>query len=50
MSKQRVEQWEKYDKGKVEFTERDDIFEALLNLARKYLRKEGRLVFLFPVY
>lgn len=50
MNKQRVQQWEKFDRGKIETTEREKIFYGLLNFARKYLRKEGRLVFLYPVY
>lgn len=50
LNKERVDQWEKYDKGKIEATEREKIFAGLLGFAIKYLRKEGRLVFLFPIY
>jgi hypothetical protein len=50
LNRERVGQWEKYDKGKIENTEREKIFAGLLGFAIKYLRKGGRLVFLFPIY
>lgn len=50
MNKERVDQWDKYDKNKIETTARQTIFFTLLEFASKYLVQKGRLVFLYPVY
>jgi hypothetical protein len=34
-----VEQWEKFDKGKIETTEREKIFNGLLAFGKKYLKR-----------
>jgi hypothetical protein len=38
LNKERVDQWDKFDKGKIETTEREKIFEGLLAFALTYLK------------
>lgn len=50
LNRERIDQWDKFDKGKVECTEREKIFSRLIEFGRKNLRDGGRLVFLYPIY
>lgn len=50
LNRERIDNWDKFDKGVIENTEREVIFEGLLNVARRHLKVGGRLVFLYPIY
>jgi hypothetical protein len=50
LNKERVKEWGKFDKDLIINTEREVIFESLLNMARKHLKDEGRIVFLYPIF